>query len=439
MSSDKTRRTSDVWVSQAELDVVLRELRRRRQVTQKQIADEADVSPAAIARLEKGDRRPSLSMLGKLAPVFGTTAEGILEAAERVAAGEQVGAVLDDLPTAAFTPADLPAEVTAGYRLRAGAEASRPMALPPPPTGPRLQVLALAEQLESLEDQDAAIALLRDAIEWLAGSGGSIVEVEQLRRELHELLRGPDEGREPVAAMQTGEVRYVFAHAIGVDEHGHLWIDPLTRARTAGYDAEDPRVERYDDGRIVLDTGRLEQRRFGPRDPDRHRVKVTGCDPEDEAPGPTTDDLEEVYARTIIEIRWPDRSTQFVEPQPEGRPDGDFPEGIEHIHVITAFNPRSRLLRRSENEERNRLLQNDLDRSGLRFVEAVGSSPHSSWSEDSFAVIDADRSTILDLARRYEQSAIFELTQGRINVIWTSPDWSEQDRDSSAHPKQAMP
>jgi transcriptional regulator with XRE-family HTH domain len=435
MSPEKPSGGSDVYVSQTGLDEVLRGLRRRRGVTQKQVADEAGVSPAAIARIEKGDRRPSLQMLGKLAPVFGTTPEDVLEAAERVAEGTELDEALDGLPVVAMSPGPSPAEEarTAYTAQHLMATSSPPMgafeAAAPPPggtsfadlslSGPRLQALAIADLLDRIEDPEGAAALLRDAIEWLAERGGSSDDVTRLRQELHELLRGPEQGQEPVAAMPTGEVRYVFKQALARDERGQIWIDPLARVRIGGLDQEDPRVERYDDGEIVVDLARLEDRTLRARE-DRHRLKVTVegdtgiADAE-----PDLAELEQVYAATVIEIHWPDGPHQIVEPRPEGVTEGEFPEDVDHIHIITAFNPRSRLLRRGENEERNRLLRTDLDRSGLTYVEAVGRSPDSSWSEDSVAVIDADPKQILDLARRYDQNAIFEWTPHARTVQWT--------------------
>ncbi len=407
MATDKPRRTSDVWVSQEYLDVVLRELRRRRQVTQKQIADEAQVSPAAIARLEKGDRRPSRSMLDKLAVVYQTTPEGMIEAAARIEQGADPDTALDGLPT---VPADPPA---------LAAEVSAMPAPPPPPAAPeprepspaQPRTRALAEQLTTLDE--AAIDLLAGLASWAGQREDSPDDLQRLRRELDVLLSNPQQQRATLAAMPTGEVRYVFAHAIGTDEHGQLWIDPLTRARTAGYDTEDPRVERYDTGQIVVDATRLDRPSFGPRDPDRHRTKVTPP-----APG----SLEQLYASTVLELHWRDGSVQTVAPDPTGETDAALPDDISSVQLITAHNPRARLLRRSENQERNRLLHDDLTRAGLRVVDAVTRSPDNSWSEESFAVLDADTDTVLDLARRYEQTAILRWTTGRVRVVWTDPD-----------------
>jgi transcriptional regulator with XRE-family HTH domain len=433
MTPAKPSGGSDVYVSQEGLKEVLRGLRRHRGITQKQVADEAGVSPAAIARIEKGDRRPSLQMLGKLAPVFGTAPQDLLEAAGRVAGGADLDAVLDELPATADATLSPAAQLGVHFRPDAVFASAAPMeafdepAPPGPPladlslTGPRLQMLALADLLERVEDQEGATALLRDAIEWLAERGGPPSDVAQLRQELREALRGPEPGREPVAAMPTGEVRYVFKQALARDERGQVWIDPLARARIGGFDQEDPRVERYDDGEMVVDLERLEDQQFGPRGV-RHRVKVAvegdrgGAEDE-----PDLTALEDVYAATVIEIHWPDRPHQIVEPRTEGVTDGGFPEGVDHIHVITAFNPRSRLLRRSENEERNRLLRADLDREELHYVGAVGRSLDNSWSEDSFAVIDANPEQILDLARRYQQNAVFEWTPDRRAILWSDP------------------
>lgn len=415
MATDKPRRTSDVWVSQEHLDVVLRELRRRRRVTQKQIADEAQVSPAAIARLEKGDRRPSRSMLDKLAVVYQTTPEGMIEAAAGIEQGADPETALEGLPV---TPAGTP---------ELAAEVRAMLAPPPPPVAPeprdprespasrepipaRPRTLALAEQLTTLDE--AAIDLLAGLASWAEQHEGSPDDLQRLRRELDVLLSNPQQQRETLAAMPTGEVRYVFAHAIGADEHGQLWIDPLTRARTAGYDSEDPRVERYDTGQIVVDASRLDRPSFGPRDPDRHRTKVT-------PPAPAN--LEQLYASTVLELHWRDGSVQTVAPDPTGETDAALPDDISSVQLITAHNPRARLLRRSENQERNRLLHDDLTRAGLRVVDAVTRSPDGSWSEESFAVLDADTDTVLDLARRYEQTAILRWTTGRVRVVWTDP------------------
>jgi hypothetical protein len=52
----------------------------------------------------------------------------------------------------------------------------------------------------------------------------------------------------------------------------------------------------------------------------------------------------------------------------------------------------------------------DLDRAGPAVRAGRRPLARHSWSEDSFAVIDGDREQVLDLARRYQQNAVFEWT-----------------------------
>lgn len=413
--TDKPRRTNPSWVSEEGLDTILRGLRERRGVTQKAIADAAEVSPAAITRLESGDRRPSRDVLGRLAAVFGTTLKDLIVAAGQLQQGEDLETVLDAIP--AHGPASLavPAEVAGDYGPPPDPQAAPPVPAPVALSRHELQSRAAADRVTRHPDPDAAVQLLAEVAGWIATTDPTR-GLAALRRELHEVFQNTPAGTDPVAAMPTGEVRYVFPHAVGQDDHGQLWIDPLTRARAGGYDETDPRVERYDDGQVVLDITRLADTSFQPRDHDRHRLRVRVEDP---ATAVEPQSLGGLYARTVLEIKWTHATRLVIEHRDRGVTEGDFPEGAERIHVITASNPRSRLLRASENQERNRLLAQDLDAAGLAYRPAVGRSPDTSWSEASFAVIDADPATLIDLARRYEQHAIFEWTPTHRTVLWT--------------------
>ena len=416
--TDKPRRTNPSWVSEEGLDTILRGLRERRGVTQKAIADAAEVSPAAITRLESGDRRPSRDVLGRLAAVFGATPKDLIIAAEHLQQGEDLERVLDAIPAQGPPSLAVPAEVAGDYGPAPDQQAMGPPAPAVPLSRHELQSRAAADRVTRHPDPDAAVQLLAEVADWIA-TPDPTRDLAALRRELQEVFQGTAAGTDPVAAMPTGEVRYVFPHAVGRDDHGHLWIDPLSRARTGGYDQTDPRVERYDDGQVVLDISRLAETRFPPRDHDRHRLRVRIEDP---AAAPVPESLGGLYARTVLEIDWTDDTRLVIEHRDAGVTEGPFPEGAERMHVITAANPRSRLLRASENQERNRLLAQDLDAAGLTYRPAIGRSPDTSWSEASFAVIDADPDTLIDLARRYEQHAIFEWTPEHRTVLWTDQD-----------------
>ena len=185
------------------------------------------------------------------------------------------------------------------------------------------------------------------------------------------------------------------------------WIDPAAKAMPTGYVDQDPRVERLDDGRIRLDVSRVaEDVEWPERDPARHRVRamLVRDDP------PDADTLAEVYARTVIEIDW-DGTPTVLSRRPPGTTEGDFPSDASVVHVLTAQNPRSRLLLGPENEERNRTLKHQLELRGWRFHPAAGRSPDGSWTEEGYAIVDADRDDVLALAREHEQNAIFEWTR----------------------------
>ena len=139
----------------------------------------------------------------------------------------------------------------------------------------------------------------------------------------------------------------------------------------------------------------------------------------------TRDDLRVAYTATILDLWLPERLT--VEPRPTGIRDGAFPAGIDHVHVITASNPRSRPLSAAENQARNDLLRRDLRRlSGAHEVSlATGRSADGGWIEHGFAVVDADRATLIDLAIRHGQLAIYAWTPAHLAVVWTAPEMAD--------------
>jgi len=421
----KPRRTSSPRVDVEHLEVVLRALRERLEVTQKEIADRAEVSAATIARLEAGDRRPSRDILARLAEVFDTTPAGLIEAARSVAAGQVLDGILDALPgrvvAEAQPAADLPAEVAGDYAAPDPGSSHPPQPAREPETAAQRHARLAYELLADLPDPDRAAGLLREVAGWLHSHPG--LDLTAVHDELRDVLSRPERGSEPVAAMPTGEIRYVFTHAISRDERGQLWIDPLTRARTGGYDEQDPRVERYEDGRIIIDTTRLNPSvTFTHRDRTRHRTcALVEGGVEGAAGSPAVVDTQ-IYADTVLEIQWDADTRMTLTPRPDGTVDGDLPDDVDHIDILTASNPRNRLLRPSENDERNRLLRAELDAAGLHHRPATARSPNSSWAEHGFAIIDADEQDILHLAQRYEQTAIHRWTPTHLKILWTTPD-----------------
>jgi hypothetical protein len=134
-------------------------------------------------------------------------------------------------------------------------------------------------------------------------------------------------------------------------------------------------------------------------------------------------ELEAAYLASIIEVVWGAGGRTRLEARPPGTREGTFPEGIERLHVITAWNPRSRRATAVENADRDRQLRSALRRAGWRHLDALGRSRDGTWCEDSHAVLDADPEAVLELARRFEQHAIYEWTPANLAVRWTDdPD-----------------
>jgi hypothetical protein len=73
-----------------------------------------------------------------------------------------------------------------------------------------------------------------------------------------------------------------------------------------------------------------------------------------------------------------------------------------------------------ENARRNEALFADIKAAGHEWRHAVGLSvdPDQPWEEPSFALLDVDGDTVIDLARRHDQTTIFEWTPEQRTALW---------------------
>ena len=422
------RRDSPTWVSEAGLPAALLALRERDGRTQKEVAADAGVSPATIARLESGDRRPSRKVLFQLAHAYRVTPQQMLEAAARIDAGEEpatVLATLEDESTADVAPAPPRDAIAPEVAADAMVDYQPPRPQHDDPYRLRLErrVLAALDRLPSPAAREQLAELLDDLTTALRARTEP-TDLTALRRDVLHLLRGHDTTEPTIAALRPGEVRHVQPPGFARDGRGAFWLDPSARARTPGNDSLDPRIERYDDGRVVLDISRLDPRvDIARRDPARHLVRaiVQGGEV---AQLPTSLDMQ--YAQAELAIHLDDGATVVIVPRWDGATPGQLPDGLPdgtaHLHLLSACNPRGRLLQASENAERTRMLQRQLTADGLPFLPAVARSPDGSWTEPGFVILDTEVADAMALADSYEQSAIYELTADRRRILWTDPD-----------------
>lgn len=82
--------------------------------------------------------------------------------------------------------------------------------------------------------------------------------------------------------------------------------------------------------------------------------------------------------------------------------------------IVTAFNPRSRVLTPDVNMTRHRLLVELLEERGLPFLYGEGRDPSGEWiAETECIVFGISLAEGLDLARRFEQNAVVYIERGR--------------------------
>lgn len=143
------------------------------------------------------------------------------------------------------------------------------------------------------------------------------------------------------------------------------------------------------------------------------------------------EELARLYLDSLLALELP-TGTATIRARGDAAAPGRLPPGLPattgHLHVITACNPYSAPLPPHRNEERNRLLAGELAARGLTTVPAEGRSTDGSWREPGFGVLDGDTTEVLDLARRFEQHAVYELTGDHLAVVWTDPSRPTEHR-----------
>ncbi|MCB0991098.1 MAG: DUF3293 domain-containing protein [Acidimicrobiales bacterium] len=94
-----------------------------------------------------------------------------------------------------------------------------------------------------------------------------------------------------------------------------------------------------------------------------------------------------------------------------------WPHDLPRMLVVTAYNPQSAVLDRCENEARSSQMRALLSERSVRHIEATGRSSDHSWIEPGFGLLDADFEFGLELLRRFDQKAMFELADCTLKVF----------------------
>jgi Protein of unknown function (DUF3293) len=85
--------------------------------------------------------------------------------------------------------------------------------------------------------------------------------------------------------------------------------------------------------------------------------------------------------------------------------------------VLTSDNPFSNELHADENARRRTELFADLQRRGVRLHHAVGRDPMGAWPvEEGFALLDQSVDFARELARAWDQFAIYDVSEDRVLV-----------------------
>ena len=116
-----------------------------------------------------------------------------------------------------------------------------------------------------------------------------------------------------------------------------------------------------------------------------------------------TDALFQAYGETTIEIFQSEKQLDDL--------------GWDEYFVITAWNPCSQELALAENRSRNIELDKELLVAGAELLKAIGRSNDWRWFEESFAVRKISLIEIFQKAKKYQQNAIFHITNEGRKVI----------------------
>ncbi|MFJ6539560.1 DUF3293 domain-containing protein [Streptomyces sp. NPDC091385] len=132
------------------------------------------------------------------------------------------------------------------------------------------------------------------------------------------------------------------------------------------------------------------------------------------------------YRQAVVDIRFAERGVVRMVPCSVGVTEGAFPEPSGRtLHVVTAFNPRGRVVAAEDNARAHALLLAWLGRGGHTWWPATGSSPCGTHAEESVAVTGLSDAEARALGRRFGQDAVFAWSRAERRLLACFEEWSE--------------
>jgi hypothetical protein len=113
-------------------------------------------------------------------------------------------------------------------------------------------------------------------------------------------------------------------------------------------------------------------------------------------------ELLEKYDKTVVEILLDGKNISEQELYSIWKDD---------FYMITAANPYSELLPENENEIRNQQLLEHLLLHVAEVLPAIGRDPLGTWMEKGWVLRTRDENQLINLAKQFEQNAIFKFTE----------------------------
>ncbi len=128
-------------------------------------------------------------------------------------------------------------------------------------------------------------------------------------------------------------------------------------------------------------------------------------------------ELWAAYLATVIDVTLPDGSTRLLEQVREQSPQ-EWPFTEQVAWILTACNPRSIELAPEVNAERHAQMGRQIAELGLIAYPNLGYDPADpTWCEAGYTIVGGDEATVCDLARAWEQNAVFRWAPAEFELV----------------------